>query len=61
MIQRNTEAEIYFTVHDFTTLVMQVGYQKMMDEVMNELKQKNYQFTEEEKVAMSKMHDDWEL
>lgn len=61
MIQKNIEADIIFTVHDFVNLTMEVGYKTMLEEVMEQLNERNYQFTEEEKEAMSKLHDEWSL
>lgn len=61
MMNRNIEAEIHFTVSDFVTLAIEHGYKQMLDEVVEQLNERNYQFTEAEKEAMSKLHDEWEL
>lgn len=61
MIYRNVEAEIHFTVHDFVTLVMEHGYKHMLDEVVGELNERNYTFTDAEKEAMARLHDEWEM
>ena len=61
MIYRNIEAEIHFTVSDFVALVMEHGYKHMLDEVVEQLNERDYKFTEAEKEAMSKLHDEWKL
>lgn len=61
MIQKNIEQEIFFTVHDFVELTMKVGYKQMLEEVVDQLNDRCYSFTDEEKEAMSRLHDEWSL
>lgn len=61
MIYRNIEAEIHWTVQDFVALVMEHGYKHMIEEVLEQLNERNYTFTEAEKEAMARLHDEWEM
>lgn len=61
MKKNNLEMELIYTVNDVANLVFEIGLSAFIDEVVDQLNERGYQFTDAEKEAMSLLWDKWEM
>ena len=61
MMKNNLEMELIYTVNDVTNLVFEIGLTAFIDEVVDQLSERGYQFTDAEKEAMLALWDKWEM
>jgi hypothetical protein len=60
-MKNNLEMELIYTVNDVTNLVFEIGLTAFIDEVVDQLNERGYQFTDAEKEAMLALWDKWEM
>lgn len=61
MMKKNIEMELIYTANDATNLVFEIGLAAFIGEVVDQLSERGYQFTDAEKEAMGALWDKWEM